>query len=353
VSGTSIDLSEGAPTVRRDRRNSPDAGRGVRQAGVLFAAVGVIGLVSDLLPWGVGHGHEASTILDAVNLLVGIAVIAFSRVPLLHGWVGLVLPVFALANVAANNAAGVLPPATYGTWFVLIMVWVGIWYPPWTVIALSPVMGCAYLLPFLVGAPRSPGAVAAVLLVVPAAVLAGETIAHFTDKVRRAEVARESLLSELSRENATDPLTGVGNRRLGELLLDSLEPGDAVAILDVDHFKQVNDAHGHVEGDRLLHSLGAHLITSMRENDAVARMGGDEFMVVMRGVGPDGINTVSRLVDAWRQNSPLATISAGVAVHRSKTRPQDTYAAADGALYEAKCVGRSRAVLAREAGKAA
>jgi diguanylate cyclase (GGDEF)-like protein len=305
------------------------------------------------VPWGVGHGHVTSTALDAVNLLVGIAAIVLSRGPFLHGWVGLVLPVFAMANVAANNAAGVLPPATYGTWFVLIMVWVGIWYPPWTVVALSPVMGCAYLVPLLDGVPRSPGAVPAVLLVVPAAVLAGETIAHYTDKVRRAEVARDRLLSELSRENVTDPLTGVGNRRLGELLLDSLEPGDAVAILDVDRFKQVNDTHGHVEGDRLLHSLGVHLNTYMRENDAVARMGGEEFMVVMRGVGPEGINTVSRLLDSWQQSSPLATVSAGVAVHGAKKSPRDTYAAADGALYEAKCAGRNRAVLVQDAGKAA
>jgi diguanylate cyclase (GGDEF)-like protein len=337
----------------QERRVGPSTGRGVRQAGLLFIAVGAIGLVSDFVPGGVGYGHPVSPLLDTANLVVGIAAVLLSRTCLLRGRAGLLLAVFAMANVAGNNVAGVLPPATYGIYFVLIMVWVGIWYPPWTVLALSPLVTCAYLAPLFLGTPRSPGAVPAVLLVVPVAVLTGETIAHYTEKVRRAESSRERLLSELSRENVTDELTGVGNRRLGDMLLESLEPGDAVAILDVDLFKQVNDTHGHPEGDRLLHRLGSYLNASMRGSDTAARMGGEEFMVVLRGAGPDAIDTVSRLLRGWRQSSPLATISAGVAVHRSRTSPTATYAAADAALYEAKHSGRDRAVLADGAGVAA
>ena len=338
---------DGYPHVpARDRRATAAVGRGERQAGVLFVAAGAIGLWSDVLPWGVGHGNAVSTLLDSLNLIVGIAAILLSKKHVFHGWTGLVLALFAMANVAANNVAGVLPPATYGIWFVLIMVWVGMWYPPGTVAGLSPVIAAAYLIPFYFGAPRAPSAVPAVLLVVPVAVLAGETIAHFADKFRRSEVARERLLKELNRETVTDQLTGVGNRRLGELLLESLEPGDAVAILDVDRFKQVNDAHGHPEGDRLLRQLGSFLDASMRESDSVARMGGEEFMVVMRGAGPDAIDTVSRLIRRWEQRAPLATFSAGVAVHKSRTSPQSTYTAADGALYRAKEAGRDRAVLA-------
>jgi len=82
-------------------------------------------------------------------------------------------------------------------------------------------------------------------------------------------------------------------------------------------------------------------------------MGGEEFMVVMRGAGPEGISTASRLLRSWRESSPLATISAGVAVHRPKARPEATYAAADRALYDAKHAGRDRAVLAEAAGVAA
>ncbi len=343
----SIDPDDYLCDPARDRRATFDAGAGVRQAGLLFAAVGALGLVTDIVPGTFGQGHLVRMLLDVVVLGAGITTVLLHKTHFLQGRAGgLTLAVFAMVCVAANNVAGTLPPAAYGSYFTLIMVWVGIWYPPGTAVALSPVMACAYLVPLFLGAPRSPGVVPAVILVVPIAVLAGETIAHYTGKIRRGVAARERLLSELSRENVTDELTGVGNRRLGEILLDSLEPGDAVAILDVDLFKQVNDTYGHPEGDRLLQQLGSHLSTAMRGRDAVARMGGDEFMVVMRGAGPEGINTVSRLVRSWRKGAPPATISAGVAVHKRRTNPKATYAAADGALYEAKQTGHDRALLA-------
>ena len=341
-----------SPEVR-DRRVGPDSARGVLQAGLLFTVVGVIGLIGDALPGGIGHGHLASVILDAILLPVGISAIVWRRSRLLQGWPGLLLAVFAMAIIAINNVDGSLAPATYGTYFMLVMVWVGIWYPPWTVLVLSPVMACAYLVPLYFGAPRSPGDLSAVFLIVPITVLAGEIIAHFTDRIRRADVARERLLSELSRETVTDELTRVGNRRLGEMLIESLEAGDAVAIIDIDRFKEVNDNFGHPEGDRLLRQLGSCLIESMRDRDAAARMGGDEFMVVMRGAGPEGINIVSRLLDAWRKDSPLATISIGMAVHKSKASPRATYAAADRALYEAKHTGGDRSVAADAIDRAA
>ncbi len=328
----------------RERRVGSDSARGVLQAGLLFAVVGVIGLVSDAFPGGIGHGRLTSVILDAALLPVGVVAIVFRKNWLLRGRRGLLLAVVAMALIGANNANGSLVPATYGTYFMLVMVWVGIWYKPWTVLALSPLMTGAYLVPLYLGAPRSPGDVSAVFLVVPITVLAGEIIAHYTDRVRRADIARERLLSELSRETVTDELTGVGNRRLGEMLIESLEPGDAVTVLDIDHFKDVNDRYGHPEGDGLLRQLGSFLVASMRERDAAARMGGDEFMIVMRGAGTEGVNIVSRLLGEWRQFSPRATISAGVAVHRSKLSPQAAYAAADRTLYEAKHSGGDQAV---------
>lgn len=328
----------------RERRVGSDSARGFLQAGLLFAVVGVIGLVSDAFPAGIGHGRLISVILDAALLPLGVVAIVFRKSWLFQDRRGLLLAVVAMAMIGANNANGSLVPATYGTYFMLVMVWVGIWYKPWTVLALSPLMTCAYLVPFYLGAPRSPGDVSAVFLVVPITVLAGEIIAHFTERVRHADRARERLLSELSRETVTDELTGVGNRRLGDILVESLEPGDAVTILDIDHFKDVNDQHGHLEGDRVLRQLGSYLMVSMRDRDAVARMGGDEFMMVMRGAGTEGVNIVARLLNEWRQFSPLATISAGVAVHRSKASSQATYEMADRALYLAKHLGGDQAV---------
>ncbi|HTT59519.1 MAG TPA: GGDEF domain-containing protein [Acidimicrobiales bacterium] len=313
----------------------------------------MIGLVSDAFPGGIGHGRVTSVVLDAVLLPVGVAAIALRKSRVFQGQRGLVLAIVAMAMIGANNANGSLAPATYGTYFMLVAVWVGIWYRPWTVLALAPLMTGAYLVPLYLGAPRSPGDVAAVFLVVPITVLAGEIIAHYTERVRRADQARERLLSELSRETVTDELTGVGNRRLGEMLIESLEAGDALTLLDIDHFKDVNDRYGHPEGDRLLGQLGFWLLGSIRERDAAARMGGDEFMIVMRGAGAEGLNIISRQLAEWRQSSPRATISAGVAVHRPKANPQATYAAADRALYEAKHSGGDRAVSLDASDKAA
>ena len=252
-----------------------------------------------------------------------------------------------MTSVSLNNAFGVLPEVNYGTYFMLIFVWVGIWYPPWTVTALSPLAAAAYLLPFLAGANRANGAVVAVFLAIPAAVVTGETISHYTSQARGAAFRREILLSNLSRQAMTDELTGVGNRRLGGMLLESLVPGDAVVMLDVDLFKDVNDTFGHPEGDRLLHQLGAFLNSSARDRDAVARMGGEEFLLVVRGAGIESEAIVSRLLQSWRSMSPLATFSAGVAVHRVRTNSSVTYAAADRALYNAKERGRDQVVMAR------
>jgi len=330
-----------------ERRSDVESSRAVRQAGYLFLGIGFIGLINDVVPGLAGHGHRASLYLDSANLLVGIGALLFRHSQHFRGNASLILPIFAMANVAANNAFGVLPEATYGTYFVLIFVWVGIWFPPWTVTAMSPIAVAAYLLPFFGHAPRANDAVVAVFLAIPAAVVTGETIAHFTHQLRDAAIGREVLLRELSRQAMTDELTGVGNRRLGGMLLESLVPGDAVAVLDVDLFKKVNDTFGHPEGDRLLHQLGGFLNSSARDRDAVARMGGEEFLLVVRGAGLDSEAIVSRLLQSWRSKEPLATFSAGVAVHRARINASVTYAAADRALYDAKEGGRDRVVMAR------
>ncbi len=329
-----------------ERRSDADAAHAVRQAGYLFLGIGLIGVINDVVPGLVGHDHRVSFFLDTANLLIGVAALLLRDNHHFHGNASLILPILAMTSVSLNNAFGVLPEVNYGTYFMLIFVWVGIWYPPWTVTALSPLAAAAYLLPFLAGANRANGAVVAVFLAIPAAVVTGETISHYTSQARDGAIRREKLLSDLSRLVMTDELTGVGNRRLGELLLESLVAGDAVAVLDVDLFKEVNDTFGHPEGDRLLHQLGGFLNSSARDRDAVARMGGEEFLLVVRGAGLESEAIVSRLLQSWRARSPLATFSAGVAVHRARTKPSATYAAADRALYNAKEHGRDQVVMA-------
>ncbi|MEA3075159.1 MAG: hypothetical protein QOF60_67 [Actinomycetota bacterium] len=137
-----------------------------------------------------------------------------------------------------------------------------------------------------------------------------------------------------------DALTGVGNRRQADTLLAQVKPGDAVALLDLDHFKAVNDHYGHAAGDEVLVSLGRYLDRSLRDGDAVARFGGEEFVLVLRQAGDNARSAIERLAAGWRRTEPAATFSAGVAIHQPDATPEATLIAADTALYEAKDAGR-------------
>ena len=137
-----------------------------------------------------------------------------------------------------------------------------------------------------------------------------------------------------------DPLTGVGNRRQADALLAQVKPGDAVALLDLDHFKAVNDHYGHAAGDEVLVSLGRYLDKSLRDGDAVARFGGEEFILVLRQAGGNARSAIERLAEGWRRTEPATTFSAGVAIHQADANPAATLIAADAAMYEAKDAGR-------------
>jgi diguanylate cyclase (GGDEF)-like protein len=121
--------------------------------------------------------------------------------------------------------------------------------------------------------------------------------------------------------------------------LQSLHRGDAVVMLDLDTLKATNDEFGHGAGDALLSAVATHIASHVRDGDTVARWGGDEFVIVLRGGGPAAGGVVDRL----RQSSP-ATFSAGVAVHHGGPGTT-TLANADAALLDAKRAGGGRVVL--------
>jgi PleD family two-component response regulator len=99
---------------------------------------------------------------------------------------------------------------------------------------MAPVAASAYLVPFAFGVPATYGATASVAISIPVAVLVGETIARKEQTTRRAEAGQQAALAALAKANVTDDLTGLGNRRWANSLLDALEDGDALAILDLD-----------------------------------------------------------------------------------------------------------------------
>lgn len=155
--------------------------------------------------------------------------------------------------------------------------------------------------------------------------------------------AQRRLTDAANRASVLDELTGVGNRRWANTLLRGLRPSDAVVLIDLDHFKDVNDLHGHAYGDETLRRLGAYLQSQIREQDEVARYGGEEFLLVLRQAGDTALAATERLLSGWRAQEPAATFSAGVALHGPDDTPEKTVGRADAAMYGAKQTGRDRA----------
>lgn len=173
---------------------------------------------------------------------------------------------------------------------------------------------------------------------------------------------RLSTISELHeqlREQALhDPLTGLYNRRyLAEFfereqsraLRDRLPL--ALALIDLDHFKQLNDSHGHLAGDEVLRAVAQHLEMNLRSTDAVFRIGGEEFLLILPGV--DAAEACQRVESLREQLASVrlptragglqVTLSAGLALWPEHGHALDELLqAADAALYQAKHAGRNR-----------
>ena len=150
-------------------------------------------------------------------------------------------------------------------------------------------------------------------------------------------------------EVRTDPLTGVSNRRaLDETLISMFammhryELPFSIVIVDIDHFKKINDEQGHLYGDSILKSVAKLLDDNVRDTDVVTRYGGEEFVIVMPQTPLSGACEFSdRLRQDVERNLPL-TISGGVAAAVDGDNPQTLLARADAALYSAKAAGRNR-----------
>jgi diguanylate cyclase (GGDEF)-like protein len=159
----------------------------------------------------------------------------------------------------------------------------------------------------------------------------------------------------------TDALSGLLNRRGFSLLADDAfnlyrryERPLAVLILDIDFFKAVNDTYGHAAGDAVIRTIGAALMKTLRASDKVARLGGEEFVVLVHEVDASGIITVAqnlrRVVEALtidhQEHRISVTVSVGGALARhSDGDVQEVLERADAALYMAKAAGRNRVVI--------
>ncbi|MES2711797.1 MAG: PleD family two-component system response regulator [Pseudomonadota bacterium] len=189
-----------------------------------------------------------------------------------------------------------------------------------------------------------------------------ELRARVRNQIRRRRF-QESLQNDLDRSlemAVTDPLTGLRNRRYVRRHLDGLLRGGkgATALLvDVDHFKRVNDDFGHASGDHVLQEIALRMQDQLRASDVIGRYGGEEFLVVLDTDIEEEVMTVATRLKHAVADMPfrlgdhraIITISAGVAIAAPGMNSDSVISAADTALYRAKRAGRDRVEMAHGA----
>nr|WP_276582434.1 GGDEF domain-containing protein [Cellulomonas sp. RIT-PI-Y] len=153
----------------------------------------------------------------------------------------------------------------------------------------------------------------------------------------------------LRRDARTDALTALGNRRDLEEHLSSVQAGDTLVVIDLDHFKSVNDTLGHSAGDAVLTGFGHLLDQHLRRRDYAARYGGEEFVLVLpRTEAVQAMTMLRALRKEWLEAGNGVTFSAGIATICPGVPPGTALAAADVALYRAKAAGRDRFRIATD-----
>jgi diguanylate cyclase (GGDEF)-like protein/PAS domain S-box-containing protein len=176
---------------------------------------------------------------------------------------------------------------------------------------------------------------------------------------RRAEEQRAEAVGRLEWLSTIDDLTGLFNRRhFSEHVRTRTSHDDAaIAIVDVDHFKRINDEYGHRVGDSVLREVAQRLRRAMRSSDVISRWGGEEFCVLLGAIHDDDdmelraerlrTAVTSETIEISEGVAVTVTVSVGVARAARGRRTDDLFGDADMALYEAKRAGRNRTRIAR------
>jgi diguanylate cyclase (GGDEF)-like protein len=317
---------------------------------VLFVVSGLVTALSTLLPSSPDLNHGMVVVIGIVAGAEGLVLagLPWRRLPT---WTcaAIVVP-SAFALIAVHNYNGGLDPFRYSMFYPVVFVWIGLTQRRWASLAVSPLLVVSYLAPLVLR--HQPGwTLASSVMVVPVMVLIGEAIAWVA-------ASAVSTKAELLRLAGTDVLTGLDNRatfyqQLGLAWEEEASSSGRVAVffVDLDGFKDVNDAYGHEAGDQLLAALAGRLRASARRSDRVARLGGDEFAVLAPGIA-DGVEAelvARRIVEELRRPLEIGGVtvvpsaSVGFALAASDAAdPDELIRQSDLAMYSAKQSGGGR-----------
>lgn len=203
-------------------------------------------------------------------------------------------------------------------------------------------------------------------IVLPAGSLLAVRLNALRSRLRAQRGELEAALARIQDLATQDALTGLVNRRHMQTLLDTEQRRSTrnnqpfcLALIDLDHFKTVNDSHGHPAGDAVLHGFAQATLPLLRITDVLARWGGEEFMLLMPGSQlPEACVALERVREqlagmAFEQLGPQRriTLSAGIADARPGDAIGPLIERADRALYHAKALGRDCVVVAGPAGE--
>lgn len=306
-----------------------------------FAVIALVAVVLTLIPTGPPDAEGAH--VDAAvwsGMLFAAIVLAVVLVPWdrLNPNLQLVVPFGYMVVVLLLRHAQGSGDSGYTILYILPIAWLALYSPTWQLLTGLAVSAAFILMPPMLDGPLlgeqhyPAGDVALTVIVLLIIAFVGGALRIATDAA------------------SVDVLTGLPNRRVFMARLRRgttvARPGShplTVAILDLDHFKRYNDTHGHDAGDRLLEATALQWRSLMREQDVLARIGGEEFGLIMEGDVGEGRALADRLIASVPHGQ---TASAGVAAYRAGDDAEVALRRADQALYAAKAAGRARVMQA-------
>jgi diguanylate cyclase (GGDEF)-like protein len=344
------------PGIGLDESGEPrlDWVAAARYGGTMFISAGVLGLLSLALPNADDLVPLVAVSMSLAAIVLGVVAVVLrdrlspAGIYALSATAVACISAFAIHGHREMTADSILPAIGFYLWLVLFA---GYFFPRRAVApAIAVTAAAASFVVFAGGLDISLGTW---FVMLSAFCLAGFVVSFLRQRVTR-------LLSILARAARVDPLTGVLNRggfeeRFAQELARARRDSEPVTLLvaDIDRFKQINDRFGHAVGDEVLQRVAEVLSESTRTPDVVARLGGEEFAVLLAGAGQDEGAEVARRIRHEMARTPppacgpvVVTVSIGVATFPDHGESRDSlFRRADAAVYAAKDLGRDRVVV--------